>query len=64
MDIRFQKHVNIALQRKKIAKFVNMFLLGLPKQICKNASFGLRSSGRANKNGIRLVLKLEFDPKI
>jgi hypothetical protein len=41
-----------------------MFLLGLPKQICKNASFGLRSSGRANKNGIRLVLKLEFDPKI
>jgi hypothetical protein len=44
----------MALQRKKIAKLVNMFLLGLPKQICKNASLGLRTPGRANKNGIRL----------
>jgi len=40
-----------------------MFLSSLPKQSCKNASLGLRSLGRANKNGIRLVLKLEFDPK-
>jgi hypothetical protein len=28
-----------------------------------NASLGLRSLGRANMNGIRLVLKLDFNPK-
>jgi hypothetical protein len=40
-----------------------MFLSNLPKHICRNASFDLRSLGRADKDGIRLVLKLEFDPK-
>jgi hypothetical protein len=29
----------------------------------KFASVGLRSLGRVDRNGIRLVLKLEFDPK-
>ncbi len=38
-----------------------MFLSSLPKHICKNASLGLRNLGRTDKNGIRLVLKLEFD---
>jgi hypothetical protein len=41
-----------------------MFLSSLPKYICKTASLGLRSLGKANMNGKRFVLKLEFDPKI
>jgi hypothetical protein len=40
-----------------------MFLSSLPEQICKIASIGLRSLGKVDRNGIRLVLKLEFDPK-
>jgi hypothetical protein len=40
-----------------------MFLSSLPKHICKNASLGLRSLGRVDKNKIRFVLKVEFNPK-
>jgi hypothetical protein len=40
-----------------------MFLSSLPKKICKNASLGLRNLGRVDMNGIKLVLKLEFDPE-
>jgi hypothetical protein len=40
-----------------------MFLSNLPKQIYRNVSLGLRSLERVDKNGIKLVLKLEFDPK-
>jgi hypothetical protein len=36
----FPRHVNMAQQMKKCAKFSNMFLLSLHKQICKSASFG------------------------
>jgi hypothetical protein len=53
----------MALQRKKSIEIKIMFLLNLPKHICRNASLGLRSLGRASRNGIRLVLKLEFNPK-
>jgi hypothetical protein len=38
-----------------------MFPLSLLKYICKNASLGLIDLGRENRNGIRLVLKLEFN---
>jgi hypothetical protein len=41
-----------------------MFVSNLPKQICKNASLGLRSLGKKDRNGIRFILKLEFNPKI
>jgi len=37
-----------------------MFSLSLFKQICKSALLGPRNSGKEDKNGIRLVLKLEF----
>jgi hypothetical protein len=37
-----------------------MLPLSLPKQICQNASFGLKNMGREDNNGIKLVLKLEF----
>jgi hypothetical protein len=40
-----------------------MFPLSMIKHICKNASPSLRSLERVDKNGIRRVLKLEFDPK-
>jgi hypothetical protein len=40
-----------------------MFSLNLLKQICKSGSLGLRSLERVDKNGIRCVLKLEFDLK-
>jgi hypothetical protein len=40
-----------------------MFLSSLPKQICRNASLGLRNLGRVDNNGIRFILKLDFDPK-
>jgi len=40
-----------------------MFLSSLPKYISKNTSLGVRSLKRADKNEIRFVLKLEFDPK-
>jgi hypothetical protein len=41
-----------------------MFLSNLPKHICKNASLDLRSLGKKDRIGIRLVLKLKFNPKI
>ncbi len=56
----FQRHVNMTQQRKTFAKISNMFPLSLLNQICKNASLGLRILGREDRNGIRLVLKLEF----
>jgi hypothetical protein len=34
------------------------------KHICKSASLGLKSLEKVDKNGTRLVWKLEFDPKI
>jgi hypothetical protein len=39
----FPRHVNMAQQMKKCAKFSNMFFLSLHKQICKSASFGQKS---------------------
>ncbi len=36
-----------------------MLPLSLPKQTCKNASFGPKNMGRENRNGIKLVLKVE-----
>jgi hypothetical protein len=41
-----------------------MFLSNLSKQIFKNASLDLRSLGKKDRIGIRLVLKLKFNPKI
>jgi hypothetical protein len=38
-----------------------MFPSSLPKEVCRNASLGLRSLERIDKNGIRLVLKMEFN---
>jgi hypothetical protein len=38
-----------------------MFPSSLPKGICKNASLGVRSLERTNKNGIRLALKMELN---
>jgi hypothetical protein len=38
-----------------------MFPSSLPKEICKNASLGLRSLERTDNNGIRLALKMEFN---
>jgi hypothetical protein len=40
-----------------------MFPSNLPKEICKSASLGLRSWERTDNNGIRLALKMEFNPK-
>jgi hypothetical protein len=38
-------------------------MLSLFKEICKNASLGLRNLQREGRNGRRLVLILAFDPK-
>jgi hypothetical protein len=59
----FSKVYQYGTTKEKVCKNSNMFLSNLPKQICINASFGLRSLGRANRNGIGLVLKLEFNPE-
>jgi len=40
-----------------------MFLSSLPKWIYKNASLGLRILRKVDMNGIKLVLKLELNPK-
>jgi hypothetical protein len=59
----FEKNDNMTLQKKKFLKNLNMFPSSLPKEIYISASLGLRSLERIDKNGIRLVLKMEFNPK-
>jgi hypothetical protein len=59
----FQKHVNMAPQRKRCVKISSMFLLSLFKQIYKSAPLGLKNLEKESKNGTRLVLRLAFAPK-
>jgi hypothetical protein len=59
----FSKACQYGTTKEKVYRNLKYVLSSLPKQICKNASLGLISLGKVNMNGIRFVLKLEFNPK-
>jgi hypothetical protein len=48
---------------KKFARAWNMCLWNLPRQICKNTSFGQRNLVKVVMNRTKLALKLVWGPK-
>jgi hypothetical protein len=49
------KHANVQQQMIFFAKAEDMYLLKMPKEICKNALFSPKNEKRASKNGTKHV---------
>jgi len=58
--MHFLKHANVQQQMNFFAKAKGMYLLKVPKEICKNALFTQKFEERASKNGTKHVSILIF----
>jgi hypothetical protein len=56
--MHFPKHVNMPQLMTKFVKTRNMYILNLPRQICKNALLGKKNLVTIVKNGTKFALKL------